>query len=110
MYIILACRDVHIKLEQPDDEDSSIVLQMVDEITDASSNIIDIGSEVTGELHADTRDEAGSMEQYVVPLQIPLSDNLLPTTSDSVELSLSSTETQPQVQLLYIHTHQTLMY
>ena len=97
MYIIHACRDTHIKLEQPDDEDSNIVLRMVDEITDASSNIIDIGSEVTGELHADTRDEAGSMEQYVVPLQIPLSDNLLPTTRDNVELPLSSTETQPQV-------------
>ena len=96
MYITCTCRDTHIKLEQPDDEDSSIVLRMVDEITDASSSIIDIGSEVAGELHADTRDEAGDVEQYGVPLQMPLSDNLLPTTTrDNAELP---TETHSQVQ------------
>ena len=82
-------------MEQPDDEGNSIVLRMVDEITDASSSIIDIGGEVAGELHADSRDEAGDMEQYSVPLQMPLSDNLLPTTRDNAELP---TEIHPQVQ------------
>jgi len=94
-------RDAHIKLEQPEDEESNIVLSMVDDINDAESSFIDVGSEVTGSINDDIRDESGDVDivsQYGIPLQMPLSDSLLPTAGDSTDPSLSSHETQSQVE------------
>ena len=91
-------RDTHIKLEQPDDEETSIVLRMVDEINDASSSVADIGSELMSGIHDDARDEGGDSDMlthYGDPLQMPLSDDILPTAD--TEPSMSSNETQPQV-------------
>ena len=92
-----------MKLEQPDDDDNNIVLRMVDEINDTNCRIIDIGSELTGDIHDDIRDEGVDVDMVpsfsVSPLQMPVSDSLLPaTTRDNEELSLSSNERQPQVQ------------
>lgn len=94
-------RDTHVKLEQPEDEESNIVLSMVDEINDAESSIIDIGSELMSGINDDIRDEGGDIDMtshYGIPLQTPLGDNLLPTTGDGTEPSLSSHETQSQVE------------
>ena len=100
-------RDTHIKLEQPDDDESSIVLRMVDEINEAaSSSVIDIGSDLMSGIHDDARDDGGDADMlphYGDPLQMPLSDDVLPITRDDTEPSMSSTETQPQVLTITIH-------
>ena len=101
-------RDARIKLELPGDEGTmnTIVLPMMDNINDAaSSGIIDIGSDITSNIHDDIRDGADGdmdmMSQYSIPLQMPLDDNLLPTTRDGTESSLSLTDTQSQVCMQY---------
>ena len=98
MFMYFIYRDTHIKLEQPDDDESNIVLRMVDEINEAaSSSVIDIGSDVMSGIHDDARDDGGDADMlphYGDPLQMPLSDDVLPTVRDDSE---PSTETQPQV-------------
>ena len=90
-------RDVQIKLEQPDDEESNIVLRMVDEINDASSSVVDIGSDLTVGIHDDGRGDIDMVPHYDDPLQVPLSDDLVPTSREDTEQLMSLTETQPQV-------------
>ena len=94
------CRDVQIKLEQPDDEGSNIILRMVDEINDASSSVVDIGSDFTVGIHDDVRDGRGDIDMvphYDDPLQVPLSDDLVPTSREDADPSMSLTDAQPQV-------------
>ena len=81
---------------------------MVDEINDASNSMVDVGSEVTGDIQDDARDEGGDVElvsHYDIPLLVSINDNLLPTTRDNAEMPLSSNEPQPQVysncQIIY---------
>ena len=87
---------------------------MVDDINDVSSSIINVGGELTAGITDDIRGEGGDgemMSQYSVSMLMPLSDvNLLPpTTGDTTEPPLSSTETQSQVigNCIYVITWDT---